>query len=124
MNLHIRTFVLSAGFIYHSAVGRERAIHKSTTMEQPVWNFEQEYEGESGDETSVNLRAYFDRMPNDKMQQYSSEWTDDQVVEWDDNFRDDGNLMLLCCEREVDVEEYRQVLHECIKYRDRKNSHG
>jgi len=63
-------------------------------------------------------------MPNDKMQQYSSEWTDDQVVEWDDNFRDDGNLMLLCCEREVDVEEYRQVLHECIKYRDRKNSHG
>ena len=92
-------------------------------MEQPVWNFEQEYEGERGDETSVNLRAYFDRMPNEKMQQYSPEWTDDQVVEWDDNFRDDGNLMLLCCEREVDIEEYREVLHECIKHRAQRRSH-
>jgi hypothetical protein len=92
-------------------------------MEQPLWNFEQDYEGERGDETSVNLRAYFDRMPNEKMLQYSSEWTDDQLIEWDDNFRDDGNLMLLCCEREVDVEEYREVLHECIKYRARKGSH-
>ena len=86
-------------------------------MEQPVWNFEQEYEGERGDETSVNLRAYFDRMPNEKMQQYSAAWTDDQVIAWDDNFRDDGNLMLLCCEREVDIHEYRAVLHECITYR-------
>ena len=92
-------------------------------MEQPLWNFEQDYEGETGDETSVNLRAYFDRMPHEKMQQYSSAWTDDQVIEWDDNFRDDGNLMLLCCEREVDVAEYRAVLHECIKYRARRNSH-
>ena len=94
----------------------------SITMEQPVWNFEQEHEGESGDETSVNLRAFFDRMPNEKMQQYSSEWTDDKVIEWDDNFRDDGNLMLLCCEREVDIQEYRDVLRECIKYRARKQS--
>jgi hypothetical protein len=89
-------------------------------MEQPVWNFEQEYEGEHGDETSVNLRAYFDRMPDEKMQQYSPDWTDEKVVEWDDNFRDDGNLMLLCCEREVDIDEYRAVLHECIKYRAQK----
>ena len=27
--------------------------------------------------------------------------------------------MILCCEREVDVAEYREVLAECIKYRDR-----
>jgi hypothetical protein len=87
-------------------------------MEQPIWNFEQDYTGEVGDETSVNLRAYFDRMPDEKIRQYQRDWTDDQLVEWDGNFRDDGNLMLLCCEREVDVVEYRQVLEECLKYRD------
>ncbi len=88
-------------------------------MEQPVWNFEQEPGNERLDETSVNLRAYFDRMPDEKMQQYSSDWTDEQVIEWDNNFRDDGNLMLLCCEREVDVREYRKVLENCINYRNR-----
>ncbi len=68
-------------------------------MEQPVWNFEQEPGAERLDETGVNLRAYFDRMPDEKMQRYLSDWTDEQVIEWDNNFRDDGNLMLLCCER-------------------------
>ena len=34
-------------------------------------------------------------------------------------FRDDGNLMLFCCERDVDVKEYREVLEECIRYRNR-----
>jgi hypothetical protein len=28
-------------------------------------------------------------------------------------------LMLFCCERDVDVKEYRQVLEECIEYRNR-----
>jgi hypothetical protein len=89
------------------------------TFVQPIWNFEQEPTTEPMDETGVNLRAYFDRMDDDKMQQYSSAWTDDQVIEWDGNFRDDGELMLLCCEREVEVEEYRQVLEQCIAYRNR-----
>jgi len=40
-------------------------------------------------------------------------------VEWDGNFRDDGNLMIACCERDVDVTEYRRVLAECIRYRER-----
>ena len=88
-------------------------------MEQPVWNFEQEPCDEPLDETAVNLRAYFDRMPDEKMQQYRSHWTDEQVIEWDNNFRDDGNLMLLCCERDVDVREYRRVLENCINYRKR-----
>jgi len=89
-------------------------------MEQPIWNFEQEPWGdEQPDETSVNLRAYFDRMPDDKMQQYSPDWTDEQVVEWDGNFRDDGALMIACCERDVDVAEYRRVLHLTRRYRDR-----
>ena len=88
-------------------------------MKQPIWNFEQEPTAEPQDETGVNLRAYFDRMDDEKMQQYVPTWTGQQVMEWDGNFRDDGMLMLFCCERDVDIEEYRQVLEECIAYRNR-----
>jgi hypothetical protein len=89
------------------------------TFTQPLWNFEQDPTDEPMDETSVNLRAYFDRLDDDKMQQYRSAWTDEQVKEWDGNFRDDGELMLFCCERDVEIDEYRQVLEECIAYRNR-----
>ena len=89
-------------------------------MEQPIWNFEQEPWGdERPDETSVNLRAYFDRMADEKMQQYSPEWSDAQVLEWDGNFKDDGALMIACCERDVDAAEYRRVLELARRYRDR-----
>jgi len=88
-------------------------------MEQPIWNFEQEPWDESPDETDVNLRAYFDRMPDDKMQQYSPDWTGERVLEWDGNFRNDGALMIACCERDVDIEEYREVLEQAIAYRNR-----
>ena len=89
-------------------------------MEQPIWNFEQEPWGdEQPDETSVNLRAYFDRMPDDKMQEYASDWSDDRVIEWDGNFKDDGMLMIACCERDIDVAEYRRVLELARRYRDR-----
>ncbi|MGE0128706.1 MAG: hypothetical protein AB7U82_11560 [Blastocatellales bacterium] len=88
-------------------------------MQQPIWNFEQEPATEPMDETGVNLRAYFDRMDDEKMRRYDPAWSDEQVVEWDGNFRDDGGLMILCCERDVEVEEYRQVLEECVEYRNR-----
>ena len=89
-------------------------------MEQPIWNFEQEpWADERPDETSVNLRAYFDRMPDDKMRQYSPAWSDERVIEWDGNFRDDGALMIACCERDVDAGEYRRVLEQARAYRDR-----
>ena len=91
-------------------------------MRQPIWNFEQEPAGEPLDETGVNLRAYFDRMDDDKMRQYVPAWTDQQVMEWDGNFRDDGLLMMFCCERDVGPEEYRRVLEECLAYRDRERS--
>ena len=90
----------------------------ATNMSAPVWNFEQEPSDEPLDETGINLRAYFDNMPDEKIQQYNPAWTDEQTIEWDDNFRDDGNLMLLCCERDVDVREYRRVLEKCINYRN------
>jgi len=86
---------------------------------KPIWNFEQEPYGEPTDETGINLRAYFDLMPDDKMRKYSSAWSDEQVIQWDGNFRDDGYLLLICSERDVDVKEYRSVLENCIKYRDR-----
>lgn len=88
-------------------------------MKPPLWNFEQEPCAEPLDETGINLRAYFDLMPDEKMRQYEFNWNDDQVVDWDDNFRDDGNLMLLCCERSVEVGEYRRVLESCVEYRNR-----
>jgi hypothetical protein len=89
-------------------------------MEQPIWNFEQAPSDEPLDETSINLRAYFDRMPDEKMQQYDPSWADEKVLKWDDNFRDDGCLMLVCCERDVDLKEYRAVLEECIRYRKQR----
>lgn len=91
-------------------------------MQQPVWNFEQQHGGEPGDETSVNLRAYFDRMADDKMRQYRPEWTDQQVLDWDENFRDDGVLFIACCERDVEIAEYRRILEQAIAYRDRVRS--
>jgi len=90
-----------------------------TAMIQPVWNFEQEPYDEPADETAINLRAYFDRIPDEKMLQYAADWDDGRVVEWDGEFRDDGNLMIVCCERDVDVKEYRRVLDQCIRYRER-----
>jgi hypothetical protein len=86
---------------------------------QPVWNFEQEHGGDPGDESSVNLRAYLDRMPDEKMREYRREWTDREVMDWDGNFTDEGNLFLICSEREVDVAEYREALERAIAYRDR-----
>ena len=87
-------------------------------MDEPAWNFEQEPHDPT-DETGVNLRSYLDRMPDEKLQQYSPAWSGEQVVEWDGNFKDDGALMLICSERDVDVAEYRKALEECIRYRER-----
>jgi hypothetical protein len=88
-------------------------------MEPRIWNFERAMAHEATDETGINLRAYFDLMPDQKMQRYDPSWTDDEVIKWDDNFTEEGNLLLLCSERDVDVAEYRRVLHQAIEYRNR-----
>lgn len=90
----------------------------------PVWNFEQEPypTGEPKDETSVNLRAYLDRMADEKMQKYRKDWSDQQVMDWDGNFKDEdgeNSLFLICSERAIDVAEYRRILEQAIAYRDR-----
>ena len=69
------------------------------------------------DETDVNLRAYISRLPEERLKEYDSSWSDERLMEWDGNFRSDGGLMLVCCERDVDVQEYRKMLEECLRYR-------
>jgi hypothetical protein len=68
------------------------------------------------DETTVSLRAYFDRMSGEKLRAYSPPWSDQQVIDWDGNFRSDGALMLVCCDRDVRIDEYRQVLEEYRRF--------
>jgi hypothetical protein len=91
-------------------------------MQQPTWNFEQDATDEPLDETGYNLRAYFDRMDDLELRAYSAEWSDEQLMRWDGNFKSDGTLLLPCSEREVDVREYRRVIEQCLRYRDRVRS--
>lgn len=93
-------------------------------FQQPEWNFEQQPYPEGADETDVNLRAYFDRMADAKMGEYDRAWDDARVMEWDGNFRSDGCLMLICCERDVGVAEYRRVLEQAMAYRAKRRSDG
>ncbi len=88
-------------------------------MEQPIWNFEQEPWDTPPDETSVNLRAHFDRIPDEKIQQYQPDWPDDQLADWDGDFTDEGTLLLACSERDVEIDEFRSVLEQAIAYRNR-----
>jgi len=74
------------------------------------------------DETDISLRAHFSRMSDETLRGYQSDWTDEQVMEWDGNFRVDGALMLVCCERDIQIDEYRQVLHEHIQRRGLQSS--
>jgi len=83
----------------------------------PEVNYEHLPAGMAMDETDVNLRAHFSRMSDEKLNEYQPTWTDDQVMEWDGDFRDDGVLFLVCSERDVEIEEYRRVLVEHIRFR-------
>ena len=91
----------------------------SLITEQPQWNFEQEPVDEYNDETSYNLRAFFDRMDDAKLLQYRPEWTDQQMMEWCGDFTEDGNLLIACSERDIDAAEFRRVLAQCLEYRAR-----
>ncbi len=80
-------------------------------------DFEHVPSGRPMDETDVSLRAYLAGLSDEHLAEYDPAWTDKQVLEWDGNFRSDGALMLVCCERDVDVHEFRQVLEEHLAYR-------
>jgi hypothetical protein len=69
------------------------------------------------DETDINLRAYLSALEDHHLAQYDPAWTDEQVIEWDGNFRSDGALMLICCERDVEIAEFRRELEKHLRYR-------
>lgn len=69
------------------------------------------------DETDVSLRAYFVGLSDEHLREYNPSWTDEEVIAWDDNFRSDGALMLVCCERDVEIDEFREVLEQHLKAR-------
>ncbi len=69
------------------------------------------------DETDVSLRAYLASIPDNHLALYDPSWTDDQVEAWDGNFRSDGALMLVCCERDIDIIEFRRALAQHLQYR-------
>ena len=92
------------------------SAHDSSDLEHPL--------DHRGDETDISLRAYFERWDEARLLEYDSAWSDQQLMEWDGNFRADGALMLVCCERDVEIEEFRQVLEEHIQRRLRPEKRG
>jgi hypothetical protein len=87
-------------------------------------NYERMPEGMAMDETDINLRAHFSRMSQEKLAEYEPTWSDDEVIAWDGEFRDDGSLFLVCSERDVEIEEYRRVLVEHIRFRFANKAKG
>ena len=81
-------------------------------------NFETIPSDQPRDETDISLRAYLASISDDHLSQYDPNWTDEQVIDWDGNFRSDGALMLVCCERDVEIAEFRRVLVEYIQFRN------
>ena len=69
------------------------------------------------DETDINLRAYLSRISDERLREYDPDWSDERLMGWDGNFRSDGALMLVCCERDIEIKEYRAVLEEHIRRR-------
>lgn len=80
----------------------------------PVREFEGRSDGLPPDETDRSLRAYVASLPKEKLAGYDPSWSDEEVMAWDGNFRSDGALMLVCCERDVLVDEYRRVVEEYL----------
>lgn len=69
------------------------------------------------DETDVNLRAYFDAMDVTKLGTVDLDWSDEELRRWDGNFRNDGVLMMVCCDRDVEIDEYRRVLGDFLDFK-------
>lgn len=80
-------------------------------------DYERPLDGSAPDETDVSLRAYFAEMSDERLAEYRPDWSDDALMAWDGNFRSDGALMLVCCERDVEIDEYRSVLEEHLRRR-------
>lgn len=84
----------------------------------PAAKFEDAPYPHAPDETDVNLRAYFDSLSAEKLRTVDLTGTDEELCAWDGNFRSDGVLMMVCCNRDVEIDEYREVLTEFLKFRN------
>jgi hypothetical protein len=80
-------------------------------------DYEHAPDGSPMDETDVAVRAYLSRMSDEKLREYDPNWSDEKLMEWDGNFRSDGALMLVCTERDITPEDYREVMTEHLKLR-------
>jgi hypothetical protein len=58
-------------------------------------------------------------MDDPKMLEFDPVWSDEELMTWDDNFTNENTLLLACCERDIEPEEYRRVIQQAIAYRDR-----
>ncbi|HEY2414930.1 MAG TPA: hypothetical protein VGI40_21980 [Pirellulaceae bacterium] len=73
------------------------------------------------DETDVSLRGYLASLSDEHLAQYDPAWSDEQVMAWDGNFRSDGALMLVCCERDIDIVDFRKALEQHLQFRHRNS---
>lgn len=87
----------------------DRAREDALQLERPLQG--------APDETDISLRAHLNQIPLERLREYDPSWSDQHLMEWDGNFRADGALMLVCCERDVEIDEYRTVLEEQIQRR-------
>lgn len=81
------------------------------------YRFEQYPPDEEKDETGRALRAYIAAIPPEKLAQYRDDWDDETLMAWDDNFKSDGTLFLVCSEEDVDAAEFRRVLRQYFAFR-------
>ncbi len=81
-------------------------------MDESDLDLEKPADGTTPDETDINLRAHLSRISDERLRLYDPSWSDEQLMQWDGNFRSDGALMLVCCERDIEIGEYRTVLEE------------
>src|SRR5262249_40044139 len=84
-----------------------RPLHYQKCHLRLLKDFQMDYEHLPGDgpldETDVSLRSYLTSLSDEHLAKYDRAWSDEQVMAWDGNFRSDGVLMLVCCERDIDV---------------------
>ena len=73
---------------------------------------------EPPDETDRTLDYYIENLGEERLREYDPSWSDEQVMEWDGNFRSDGALMLVCCERDIEVPDYRKAIEAAIRKLD------
>src|SRR5437879_13888253 len=99
-------------------------MNAEETLTDSQLDFERWPPGVPKDETDVSLRAYITRLSEEHLAKYDPNWTDEQVMEWDGNSRSDGELMLVCCERDVDVPDFRRALEEYFEFRNQQAQSG